>query len=136
MTRLFAADLIALVKHFLKHVSVADLCAGDVYPQLFSGYKQAEIAHDRCYESILVEPSLLFHVGSADCHYLVAVDKTAVFINGQHSVRVAVKSYADIGADRGHVGFKTLHMGRAAAVVDVHAVRGVVYRFDICTQLV
>ena len=53
---------------------------------------------------------------------MVAVDDVAVGVDGEAAVGVAVVGDADVGAVLAHRGLQEAEVGRADAVVDVHAV--------------
>ena len=56
----------------------------------------------------------------------MAVDRPSLFVDGQAAVRIAVKGNAEVVSALPDSLAQPVQMGRAAAVVDVHAVRLVV----------
>ncbi len=120
---LLAAERVAALVHRLEHVAVAD-----------GGLEHADAlpAIARCRPRLLMTVATrvsslrltaLLHRHGDDRHDLVAVDDLAGGVHGEAAVGVAVVGDADVGPDAHDMLGERVEVGRADAVVDVHAVR-------------
>ena len=125
MSRLLAADVVAVFTHILQHITVAHLGGLGVNPILLCKAEKAEAAHHRYHGSAAGKPALSFHLPCKNSDHLVAVDHIALFVHGKTAVGIAVKGNCQIVFAAGHQACQMLHMGAAARPIDVGAVGGI-----------
>ena len=90
---------------------------------------EAEVRHRRHRDEIDAE------VQREDRDDLVAVDDRAVLVDGEHAVAVTVERDTEIEAAASRRALQRSEVGRAAADVDVRAVRLVADRLDLRAEL-
>ena len=120
---IFTAEGVIVLAHALDDAAVADGGGLDLDAVVLHGFDQAEIAHDGGDERVVAEFSLLFQADGAEAEDAVAADDLAVGVGEDDAVGVAVEGDAEVGlvlADELAGGFR---VERAAAVIDVEAVR-------------
>ena len=98
MAGLLAAEGISPCKHLLQYVSVAHFCGYHLYAVFLGKEAEANVCHNSDHGSIVSQPATLAHVLCENGNELVAVNNSAVLINGKASVRIAVKCNAQITA--------------------------------------
>ena len=123
MTGLLSANRIAVFKHVLEHIAVAYLCGFALDAVVFAKLEETHIAHHRDHGGILGELATPLHIERTDRNDLITVNKPALFIDHQQTVCVAIKGKADITALFHGIGLELLQVCRAAAVVNIHAIR-------------
>ena len=101
----------------LEHVAVADVGGDDANAVLAHELVEAEVGHLGDRHQIDAE------VQGQDGEDLIAVDRLAGGGHGQHAVAVAVEGDAEVAAVLDDRAREQRQIGRAAAVVDVDAVR-------------
>jgi hypothetical protein len=116
VARLLAPERPAALAQRLEHVAVADLGRGDLDARRPHAGVEAVVRHHRHRDARHAE------VDGGERDQLVAVDDDAVAVDRQHAVAVAVEREARVVAAVAHGGGERLHVGRAAARVDVAAV--------------
>ena len=84
---------------------------------------KAEVRHHRRNDRAARELPAALHIRAAHGEYLVAVDDAALLVDEKAAVGIAVEGNADVVAARDDLGRKIVKMRRAAALVNVHAVR-------------
>ena len=109
--------------HLLQHMAVAYIGADQQEIPLTAKFMQAQVGHNRGYDSISVETTLASHSFSAHGQYLVAIDNMALFIHQQAAVGVAVKGDTQVVLPCHYAPAQGLHMGGAATVIDIDTVR-------------
>ncbi len=82
---------------------------------------EAEVRHDGHRDEVDAE------VQREHGEDLVAVDRLAALVDGEHAVAVAVERDSEVESLRGHEPLQGREVGRAAADVDVRAV-GLAFR--------
>ena len=96
MAALFAAEIEAVVQHFINHVLIADGGANHLAAGGFDRRFQAGVAHHRGHQGFFGERFLREHVQRGDGHDVVAVNQRAGFVAEQHAVGVAVVRDAEV----------------------------------------
>ena len=122
MARLLAPQGVPLFHHPLQHVPVPHVGALQLHAVLLGVDVEAQVGHDGGHHRIAGELALVLHVQAAGGHDLVAVDEVAQLIHRQTPVGVPVEGDAHVVVARLHHGGQGVHVGGAAAVVDVHPV--------------
>ena len=127
---LLAAERQTAVGQRLQHVAVADGHLEHLDAVLGHPEPEPEVGHHGDDDGVLGQATVGVAVDGADPDDLVAVDEPAGRVDGQHPVGVAVEGEPDVGAARHDRAPQVLGVGRAAAGVDVGAVRLVVEHLD------
>ena len=122
MSALLAAEVEAVLEHFVNHVLVADggadhFSTGGFYRGLESG-----VAHHGRHQSFFGQSFLREHVERGDGHDVVAVNQFSIFVAEQNAVGVAIVRDADVRLMFGDVVAHLRRVHRAAILVDVRAV--------------
>ena len=123
MPRLFTAEVIAFLQHFFKHITVAYIGFYAAPAMFCHCFVQAYITHNGCYKHIIVQLFLFHQFQRTDKHNLIAVKRSACFINGKAAVGVAIVGNAHVCSFFQHFGLQSLKMRTAAAIINVNAVR-------------
>ena len=123
MPRLFPAEDITLVQHLLEDIPVAYSRLHALNPLGSQCLVKPEIAHDRYDRRILNQLALFLKRAGQQIDNHISVDLAALFIDSQTAVRVAVKGDSDIRAFLDNRFRQFVQMSRAAAQIDVAAVR-------------
>ena len=97
---LLAAEVEAAVAHFLQHVAVAHAGFAQADAGIAQGDLQAEVAHHRGHQDVVLELPGGLEGHGEDGHDLVAVHLVAFVVHGQAAVGVAVVGDAEVGAVR------------------------------------
>ena len=136
VARLFSAEIVAALDHFFHDIPVADggpdaacrlpCCMASSSPRLLMTVATSVFC--------LSLPCFIIWRAQMAMTASPSIDR-AVFIAKDHPVRVAVKGDADLGLVRDHGAGDDLGMERAAALVDVHAVRLVIEGDDVGAEL-
>ena len=111
MTGLLAAYRIAVLKHIFKNITVADLGCNVVYAGFVAILVEAHIGHDGNDRRVLFKLFFRFHICCADGNNFIAVNNLAVFVNGKHSVGIAVKGKAGLKTVFGNNLLQCFNMG-------------------------
>ena len=131
---LLAADDVAGAQHFLENVAIADRGAGECDSLTGEDALKTEIGHGCGDNAIALELILRFEVARNGKKNAVAVDDFSCFADEESAVGVAVECDTELGALGGHALLQTFKMKRAAAGVDVAAVRRHTHRDDIGSE--
>ncbi|MOA04094.1 hypothetical protein D3C78_1236280 [compost metagenome] len=103
-------------------VTVANLGPHERNVQVLECKLQAQVTHQRTdHPALQLAP--LVQVPGDDEQQLVAIDDRAGMIDHQHPVTITVEGNAQVGVTDQHCRLQRLDVGRAAAFVDVQAVR-------------
>ena len=135
MAALLAAKAVPLQAHLLQHIAVAHLGGLEPHAVFFAELLEAQVGHDGAHHGVLVQLAPALHVQGADGHDKVPVHKIARLIHHQAPVRVPVKGHARVQVVGAHIFNQPLHMGGAAVVIHIDAVRALVQHGDLCPQL-
>ena len=95
---------------------------------------EADVSHDRRDDRVVGQLALLHHVHRAHDEDVVAVDDLALLVDAEAAVGVAIMRDAEVRAVLEDSLLQGLEMRRAAAVVDVRAIRQRVDDLDIGTE--
>ena len=136
MSRLLTTDIIPTVKHFFKHIAVADLSTHGIDLIFVHKTVKSEIAHNGDYRRVVFKLTHFLHIARKDSNKLVTVYYIASFVNGKASVRIAVKSKTHVTTTLFNKLDKLFHMGRTTVIVYVKTVRLVVYIHIFSTELI
>ena len=117
VTRLLSAEHAALAVQRLEHVAVADIGRHDANPAVGHQRVEAQVRHRG--DRDLVDAEL----ESEDGDDLVAVHDLTMLVDGEQAVAVAVEGDPEVEPLRRHERLSAREIRRAAAEVDVHAVR-------------
>ena len=98
VTALFATEIQFLPHHFFNHITVADFCPHDFAAARRNRFIQTEIAHDRCHDSVLLQPASFKKSRGRDREDFVAINNLAVLVAKKNAVSIAVVTNADIRA--------------------------------------
>ncbi len=118
MAGLLAAERPLAAAHLVDHVAVADLGDGDLDPLLLHRLVEAEVAHHGD-DDAAVELAAGSQATGGQGDQLVAVVDLAVPVDREDAVAVAVEGEADARLGGGDALGQALHVGGAAAGVDV-----------------
>ena len=122
MSRLLAADAVAVLQHVLQHISVAHAGLFDVDARLLRKFKEAHVAHDGDDSGIVGKFPLLLELGGEDGNQLVAVDQFAALVHRKAAVGVPVEGDTEVEAVFADIFSQHVDVGGAAVIVDVDAV--------------
>ena len=123
MAGLLAAEAVAAPLHLLVDILVADLGLLVGNTLALKRFVKSEIRHNRRHDAVVCEFAALLHVLAADVENAVAVHELAVLIDREAAVRIAVKGKADVAVLPLDGLDQILDVRRAAAEVNVRAVR-------------
>ena len=119
MTRLLAADGIALRAHLLENIAVAHLRLHDSDTVVAHRVDEPEVAHHSGHDGVLGQAPAALHIERAYGLDHVAVDLCAVGRHEHHSVGIAVVRHANVRTAFAHELGEWFEMGRTAVHVDV-----------------
>ena len=132
---LFAAKVVATFEHFIDDIFIAHRRADDLSSSGLDGAVEAGIAHHCGDEGVVGKRTLGEHFQRGNGHYVVAVNKGAIFVAEQHAVGIAIVGYTDVGVVFLYPMAHLLGVHGAAAGVDVSAVGTVAVNNDVRAQL-
>ena len=119
---LLTAQIEAAFQHTLQHIAVTNIGAFQRDSPFARKAVEPQVGHDCCHDRILLQLAAFLHCSAADGHNHVTVHHMTLFIQDNAAVRIAVKGDAQIKVSVHNGVGQGLHVGRAAAVVDVHAI--------------
>ena len=124
MARLLAPQVVALQLHLLQHIPVAHLGGREADAVFLAEPGKTHVGQHGAHDGGAAQFAPAQHIQPADGHDEVAVHLAAVLVQEQAAVGIAVKGNArhDLVV-AAHILGQRLHVGGAAALVDVHAVR-------------
>ncbi len=123
MPGLLAAEGVSVLLHLLQHVPVAHGRLHEPDARALHGQLEAEVGHHGRDDGVGAQCGTLPHRQREHGEDLVAVDLVTGVVHGQAAVGVAVVRDAEVRAVLDDRGLELVQVGRAAAVVDVEAVR-------------
>ena len=135
MPRLLPAKACSDLFHPLQNIAVTHFSLFYFYVVFISHQKESQVAHDRSYNLVVFQFSLVLHMDADDRHDLVSINNVANFIYCQQSVRISVKSQADIRFFIYHPCLQFFHMGRTAVGINICSVRAVMNGNNLSAQL-
>ena len=134
MTALLTTDTTAVLRHVLVYVLVAHSSLGVTDTLLIKRFVQTKVGHDSRNHSIGQQLAMLFHIAAIDIQDMVASDDITLLVHAQAAVGVTIEGKTNIQTLLHNKLLQTLNMRRTGVVVDVHAIRLVVYDIGVCTQ--
>ena len=91
MPGLLAAQIVAAAAHLFHDVTVADCRLSRLQTDLLRRFEEADVAHHRCNDCIMLQLTCPLHGIAADAQDIVAVDLFAVLVDRDQAVRIAVE---------------------------------------------
>ena len=98
-------------------------------------HRQPKVGHHRPDNRILRQCASFLHIQTADGKNLIPVNQVALFIHSQTAVSVPVKGEPDIRSVLHNHFFEIIHVGGAAFIIDICAVRLVMDDAQACAQI-
>ena len=101
---------------------------------LIKCFVQAKVGHNGRNHSIGQQLATLFHIAAIDIQDMVASDDISLLVHAQAAVSIAIKGKTDIQPVLYHELLQAFDVGGASVIVDVQAIRLVVYDIGVSTQ--
>src|SRR5699024_7721750 len=134
MTALLTTDTTGVLRHVLVYVLVAHSSLGVTDTLLIKRFVQTKVGHDSRNHSIGQQLATLFHIAAIDIQDMVASDDISLLVHAQAAVSIAIKGKTDIQPVLYHELLQAFDVGGASVIVDVQAIRLVVYDIGVSTQ--
>src|SRR5439155_21794656 len=119
VTALFAAEIQFLPHHFFNDIAITDFCPYYFAAARRQRFIQTEIAHDRCHDSVLLQPAGFQKIQRRDREDFIAIDNLAVLVAKKNAISITIVTDAYIRVTDLDNPLDLLRVHAATNVVDV-----------------